>query len=371
MNIIPVNRPLITESDIDAVTNSLNQTWISGDTPPVRQLEDLLCSTLEVAEAVAVSTGTSAIDLSIEALDIEEGDKCILPTFSIISTIANLARKGAKVELIDADPLTWSMEVAATEDKISEETKLIMPVHIYGLSTDMGRILQKANANNVFVLEDAAEAIGVKYNGQYCGTIGDAGIFSFYANKVVTGGEGGAVVTDNKDYAERIRYFRNLCFNPSERYVHTDLGWNHRMAGLPATLIGSQLSRLNDLVTLKISQADFYLEGLAGHPWFTFQPKETSYSTNVYWVFGILLNNECKFNAVEIRELLRAQGVDTRRFFYPMHLQPVFNSYFKYESGAFPVAENLWERGFYIPSGLGTTKQEQERVIEVLWGLLK
>ena len=126
------------------------------------------------------------------------------------------------------------MEVAATEDKISEETKLIMPVHIYGLSTDMGRILQKANANNVFVLEDAAEAIGVKYNGQNCGTIGDAGIFSFYANKVVTGGEGGAVVTDNKDYAERIRYFRNLCFNPSERYVHNDLGWNHRMAGLPA-----------------------------------------------------------------------------------------------------------------------------------------
>ena len=157
MTMIPVNRPLITESDIDSVTNSLKETWISGDTPPVRELEELLCRTLGSEEAVAVSTGTSAIDLSIEALDIQQGDKCILPTFSIISTIANLARKGAKVELIDADPLTWSMEVAAAEDKISEDTKLVMPVHIYGLSTDMISVLKKAKTNNVFVLEDAAE----------------------------------------------------------------------------------------------------------------------------------------------------------------------------------------------------------------------
>ena len=371
MNLIPVNRPLITQSDIDAVTNSLKETWISGDTPPVRELEELLCRTLGSEEAVVVSTGTSAIDLSIEALGIQEGDKCILPTFSIISTISNLARKGAKTELVDADPLTWSMDSDATVAKISEETKLLMPVHIYGLSTDMGQMMEKAKKNNVFVLEDAAEAIGVKYKEQNCGTLGDAGIFSFYANKVVTGGEGGAVVTKNKEFAERVRYFRNLCFNPSERYVHTDLGWNHRMAGLPATLIGSQLGRLNELVAHKISQAEFYLEGLAEHPWFTFQPKETDYSTNVYWVFGLLLNKECKFNASKMREILRAQGVDTRRFFYPMHLQPVFKTYFDYKDGAFPVAENLWERGFYIPSGLGTTLQEQERVVEVLWELVK
>jgi perosamine synthetase len=280
-------------------------------------------------------------------------------------------RKGAKTELIDADPLTWSMDAVAAADKILEETKLIMPVHIYGLSTDMTLLIEKAKMNDAFILEDAAEAIGVKHKGQNCGTLGDAGIFSFYANKVVTGGEGGAVVTNNKNFAERVRYFRNLCFNPSERYVHTDLGWNHRMAGLPATLIGSQLGRLNELVAHKISQAEFYLDGLADHPWFTFQPKETDYSTNVYWVFGLLLNNECKFNASEMREILRAQGVDTRRFFYPMHLQPVFKNYFDYKDGTFPVAENLWERGFYIPSGLGTTLHEQERVIEVLWGLVK
>lgn len=371
MKLIPVNRPLITQSDIDAVTNSLKETWISGDTPPVRELEELLCRTLGSEEAVVVSTGTSAIDLSIEALAIQEGDKCILPTFSIISTISNLARKGAKTELVDADPLTWSINSEAAADQIAEDTKLVMPVHIYGLSTDMSSLIQKANTNDVFVLEDAAEAIGVKYKGQNCGTLGNAGIFSFYANKVVTGGEGGVVVTNDKTFAEKVRYFRNLCFNPNERYVHTDLGWNHRMAGLPATLIGSQLGRLNELVARKISQAEFYLEGLAGHPWFTFQPKQTDYSTNVYWVFGILLNSECKFNASEMREILRAEGVDTRRFFYPMHLQPVFKDYFDYKHGTFPVADNLWQRGIYIPSGLGTTLQEQERVIEVLWSLVK
>ena len=371
MNIIPVNRPLITDLDIAAVVNSLQNTWISGDTPPVRDLEDSLCNVLGAKEAIAVSTGTSAIDLSVEALEIKAGDKCVLPTFSIISTVSNLARKGAKLELVDADPVTWSMDAAAAAAKIAEDTKLVMPVHIYGLSVDMKPIMKAAKFNNVFVLEDAAEAIGVKFEGQNCGTIGNAGVFSFFANKVVTGGEGGAVVTDDATFAKKVRYFRNLCFNPNERYVHEDLGWNHRMAGLSATLIGSQLKRLNDLVALKISQANFYLEGLSGHPWFTFQPRSTTFSTNTYWVFGILLNKECKYDANQLRNILLERGVDTRRFFCPMHLQPVFRSILNSGEGEFPIAENLWNRGLYIPSGLGTTRIEQERVIEVLWDVMK
>jgi perosamine synthetase len=371
MNIIPVNRPLITDSDIDAVINSLRNTWISGDTPPVRDLEESLCEVLGTKEAIAVSTGTSAIDLSVEALEINAGDRCVLPTFSIISTVSNLARKGAKLELVDADPITWSMDATAAAEKISDDTRLIMPVHIYGLSTDMGPILTAAKYHDVFVLEDAAEALGVKFEGQNCGTIGNAGVFSFFANKVVTGGEGGAVVTDDKLFAEKVRYFRNLCFNPRERFVHEDLGWNHRMAGMSATLIGSQLKRLEDLVTTKISQAEFYLQGLNGHPWFTFQPRDTTFSTNTYWVFGILLNEECKYDAAQLRNILLENGVDTRRFFFPMHLQPVFKGVFDSETDRFPVAENLWNRGLYIPSGLGTTEIEQEKVIQVLWEVLK
>lgn len=369
-SMIPVNRPSISELDITAVVESLRNTWISGDTPPVTVLEDSLKDILGVKEVVAISNGTTAIDLSIEALDIQIGDECVVPTFTIMSSVSNLLRHGAKLVVIDSDPNTWSLNAGFAAEAMSPKTRLVLPVHIYGLPTDMEPIMEKAGTTETFVLEDAAEALGVDYKSQHCGSIGDAGIFSFYANKIVTGGEGGAVATNDSNFADRVRYFRNLCFNPKQRFVHEDLGWNARLPGLSAALISSQLRRLDTLIAQKIRIAERYLEGLKGHPWFDFHPQTTSYSKNIYWVFGVVLKDDAPFDAEGIQQELRQLGVDTRRFFCPLHLQPLAKDYSITQYGEMPVSERLWNRGFYLPSGLGNTDEEFEKVIEVMWKIV-
>lgn len=368
---IPVNRPNISEVDIAAVTVALESTWISGETPPIAALESTLKEILGVSDVIAVSTGTTAIDLSVEALDVQPGDECVVPAFTIIASISNLLRHGAKIVLIDADPITWSLNSDIAAAAISEKTKLVMPVHIYGLPVDMDPIMEKVANSQTFVLEDAAEALGVDYKGRHCGAIGDAGTFSFYANKIVTGGEGGAVVTNNSTFAERVRYFRNLCFNPKQRYMHEELGWNARLSGLSASLITSQLTRLENLISQKIAIADRYLIGLDGHPWLDFHPSSTPYSKNIYWVFGVVLKEDAPFDAEGLQKELRIRGVDTRRFFCPMHLQPLAKEYPIYSFGDLPIAERLWRRGLYLPSGLGNTPEEIDKVIETMWLIAK
>jgi len=368
---IPVNRPLISNDDLDAVTDALKNTWISGDTPPIFNLENSLKEILGVSDVVAVNSGTTAIDLAVEALDIQLNDECVVPTFTIISSISNLLRHGAKITVVDSDPITWSINAELAAKAITAKTKLVVPVHIYGLPVDMEPILDKVAGTKTFVLEDAAEALGVDYKEKHCGTLGNASVFSFYANKIVTGGEGGAVATNDPAFAERVRYFRNLCFDPKQRFVHEDLGWNARLSGLSASLISSQLQRLQILVEKKIAIAKRYLAGLTGHPWLDFHPLSTPYSINAYWVFGVMLNEDSPFGADGLQKELRELGVDTRRFFCPLHLQPLAKKYNISTFGTMPIAEKLWNRGIYLPSGLGNTTAELDLVIETLWKLTK
>jgi len=369
MAMIPVNRPLISEEDINAVTEALKNTWISGDTPPIITLENTLKEILGVSDVIAVSSGTTAIDLTVEALDIQPGDECVVPSFTIMSSISNLLRHGAKLTVVDSDPVTWSINADLAAEAITSKTRLVVPVHIYGLPVDMDPILKRVAGTQTFVLEDAAEALGVEYKGKQCGTIGNAGTFSFYANKIVTGGEGGAVATNDVVFAERVRYFRNLCFNPKQRFVHEDLGWNARLSGLPATLASSQLKRLDLLVEKKVSIAQSYFSGLAGHPWLDFHPPATVFSKNTYWVFGVVLKQDAPFDAEELQRELRTLGVDTRRFFCPVHLQPLAKKYPIKTFGNMSVSEMLWHRGIYLPSGLGNTAEEFDAVIEAMWRL--
>ena len=363
---IPVNRPLIDPRDIESVVNALQDTLISGETSPVSEMEKSLSEATNTTHSIAVSTGTTAIDLVVEALDIKPGDHCVVPNFTIISTVSNLIRKGADLEFIDADPLTWSMDAEAAANAIKPTTRLVLPVHIYGLSVDMEPIISAAREHGTFILEDAAEALGVLYKGKPCGSLGDAAIFSFYANKIVTGGEGGAITTSDDDLSANLRSLRNLAFT-NERFVHDRLGWNARISGLSAALINSQLKRLDSLVLKKQGIARQYLDGLENHPWIRFMPDETSYSKNTYWVFPILLTSESPYNAKELQVKLKGVGVDSRRFFCPMHLQPVISDQQGSAINPYPISTNLWDRGLYLPSGLGTTNDEINIVISTLW----
>jgi perosamine synthetase len=368
--LIPVNRPLIDRRDIDAVAQALENTWISGDTPPVQQMEEMLASKVGTEHAIAVSSGTSALDLAVNAIGISDRSKVIAPTFTIISTVSEVMRKGAEILLVDADMKTWGMDTEFAESALTEEIDLIIPVHIYGLPVPLKKLNESARKMGVFVLEDAAEVLGQVAEDSYLGAASSAGIYSFYANKIVTGGEGGAIVTNDTIFATKARYLRNLCFRPEERFVHTDLGWNSRLGGLQAALISSQLSRLHELVAKKKEIGKIYREGLISHPWFDLQPQFASTIENIYWVVGLLLNEESKLNAVELQAILREKGVDTRRFFCPIHLQPVAKELKVKQLSNLKNSERLWEMGLYLPSGLGTTVTEIEMVIDILWKLV-
>lgn len=364
--LIPVNRPKLTESDKDAVNEAMNQTWISGEAPPVRAFEDSLTNTLKTEFAVAVSSGTTAIDLAVEALNIKQGDICLVPSFTIISTVTTLLRKGCQVRLVDADPITWSANAEQMASLMTSDVKLALPVHIYGLPVDMDPILEKASQFEIPVLEDAAEALGVTYKGKMCGTLGTLGTFSFYANKIVTCGEGGAVVTHDEAIANRLKSLRNLCFEPDERFVHNDLGWNGRMPAISASLANSQLKRLPSLVKEKRNIGLRYFHALRDHPMFEIAPESTSYSDNLYWVFGLVIREGAGLTLSDVRNDLRSQGIDTRRFFCPLHLQPLAKKFNFSIEIPLTQSERLWSNGFYVPSGLGNTQKEIDKVIETL-----
>lgn len=368
---IPVNRPLLSVEDRLAVQAAFDQGWISGDGPFVAEMEARLADVVGVRHAVAMSSGTTACDLIVEALDIGQSDEIVAPAFTIISTVAQAARRGAILRLIDADPETWCMDAAAAASAISTSTKLVVPVHIFGLPVDMDPILLAAERVGAHVIEDAAEALGLVYRGRSCGSLSDAGIYSFYANKTVTGGEGGAVVTNSPNLASRLRSLRNLCFEPSERFVHKSLGFNARMPSLSAALISSQLSRIDQLIEWKRRMGRRYQTGLAGHPWLQLPLDAIDSARNSYWVFGVVLLDDAPVGAKEFQAQLRVQGVDSRRFFCPMNLQPALLDLGVVSDEPMPEAERLWHRGLYLPSGVGTTDDEIDRTIQVLWELAR
>jgi perosamine synthetase len=369
--LIPVNRPLIEPEDISAVTSALKDGWVSGEGPVVEQMEQALAKRISVDHCVAVSSGTKAIDVVVSAIDVGRHDEVVAPATTIISTVSEAAKRGAQLKIVDVDSDSWCMSVSQTLEEMNPNTKAVVPVHLFGLAVDLDPILTKARENDIFVLEDAAEALGLNYKGAPCGSFGDAGVFSFYANKVVTGGEGGAIATTSSELASRFRSFRNLCFDPNERFVHHDLGTNARMPSMTAALVTSQLQRLTSLVEKKRAIGARYLEGLAGHPWIQLPLKKTSTSENVFWVFGFKLLADSPFDAPRLATLLRAQGIDTRRFFFPIHLQPALIRLGVVDDRPRPVSEELWKNGLYLPSGLGNTWDEIDKSIETLWKVAK
>jgi perosamine synthetase len=368
---IPVNEPLLKGNELKYATQCIETGWISSEGPFVKEFEEKFSAKVGRKYGIAVCNGTAALDAAVAALDLTKGDEVIMPAFTIISCIAELVRRGVKPVLVDSDPLTWNMDVSQIESKITARTKALMVVHIYGLPVDMNPALEIAEKNNLFVIEDSAEAHGQAYYGKPCGSFGDISIFSFYPNKHVTTGEGGMIVTDNEKLSEKCKSLRNLCFMPGKRFVHHELGWNLRMTNIQAAIGLAQLERLDDFIAIKKAMGAFYQANLSCLKDKIQLPLEqTCYAENNYWVFGIVLKENVPFNAETAMKKLAAEGIGTRPFFYPMHLQPVLNKMGLFKGEHYPVSENLAERGFYIPSGLGMTEEQRaiaaEKVIEVL-----
>ena len=367
---IPVNEPLLDGNEKKYLLECIETGWISSEGPFIKKFEEKFAARVDRQQAIAVSNGSVAIDAAIVALGIGVGDEVILPTFTIISCAAAIVRAGATPVVVDADALTWNMDVTQIEALITPRTKAIMVVHIYGLPVDMDAVMAIAQKHGLFVIEDAAEMHGQTYKGKPCGSFGDISTFSFYPNKHITTGEGGMIVTNDAALADRCCSLRNLCFQPQQRFVHEELGWNLRMTNLQAALGVAQLERLDEFVDRKRHMGQRYTELLADIPGIQLPIAHTEYANNIYWVYAIVLGDAIPFDATEVMKRLAAHQIGTRPFFWGMHEQPVFRKMGMFERITCPVAEKIARRGFYIPSGMALTDEQitevADKVKEVL-----
>lgn len=273
--------------------------------------------------------------------------------------------------VVDCDPITWNMDIEQVESRITPKTKAIMVVHIYGLPVDMDPVLALADQHGLPIIEDAAEMHGQTYKGRPCGSFGAISTFSFYPNKHITTGEGGMLVTDDPGLAERCRSLRNLCFIPEQRFVHEQLGWNLRMTNLQAVMGVAQLERLDEFVIRKRHMGQRYTELLSNIPGLQLPVPQTAYADNIYWVYGLVLQDTVPFDAKAAMPRLGQCQIGTRPFFWPMHEQPVFRKMGLFAKVSCPVAERLARRGFYIPSGLALTDEQISNVAQAVTEMLR
>jgi perosamine synthetase len=359
---IPVNTPLLNGRERELLIECIETGWISSEGPFVARFEEEFSRRVGRKFGIAVANGSAALDVAVQALRLGPGDEVIMPSFTIISPAASVVRAGATPVLVDSDPVTWNMQVDQIESRITPRTRAILVVHIYGLPTDMDPVLNIAQRHGLALIEDAAEMHGQNYRGRPCGSFGEVSIFSFYPNKHVTTGEGGMVVTDDPALAERCRSLRNLCFQPARRFVHEELGWNYRMTNLQAALGVAQLERLDEFVQRKRSMGRRYTELLSDLPGVQQPLAATDYADNIYWVYGLVLNDSVRIDAAEAMRRLAQTGVGTRSFFWPMHEQPVFRRKGLFKGLDLPVSSRLARRGFYLPSGLALNPDDIELV---------
>lgn len=368
---IPVNEPLLNGNEKKYLNECIDTGWISSEGPFIKKFEENFSKRMGRKHGIAVCNGSVALDAACVALGLEKGDEVIMPSFTIISCAAAIVRTGAVPVLVDSDPLTWNMDVAKIEEKITKKTRAIMVIHIYGLPTDMKPVMEIANKYGLKIIEDAAEAHGQLYDGKPCGSFGEISCFSFYPNKHVTTGEGGMILTDDDKIADRCRGLRNLCMQPQRRFLHEELGWNFRMTNLQAALGLAQLERLDEFVVRKRKMGKLYTELLKDYSNVQLPLAKTDYSDNIYWVYGMVLKENAPFDAAEALKIFGGKGIGTRPFFWPMHEQPVFHKMGLFKDEKYPVAETLARRGFYIPSGLALTEEQIKTVAECVKEVIK
>ena len=356
---IPVNTPHFGCNEKKYLAECIDSGWVSSDGPFVKRFEEAFSASVNKRYGIAVSSGTAALDIAIALLDIGPGDEVILPAFTIISCVNEIIRRGATPVLIDSDALTWNMDVSQVESRITPRTKAIMAVHTYGLPVDMVTLEYLSHKYEIPIIEDAAQAHGLSYWDEPCGSMGDIATFSFYANKTLTTGEGGMVLVNEERLYNRAIMFRNLCFRAHERFVHYELGWNYRMTNLQAAVGLAQLEQLDDAILAKRSMGVFYGQELTRTSGIVTPLDGAHGSFSTYWVYGLLADMGAKAMMQQLADL----DIQTRRFFCPMHMQPVLTSRGLFAGEHYPVAERLYEQGFYIPSGVGITRSEQEQVV--------
>ena len=366
--IIPVNSIKLNGNENKYLKNCIKDNWISSGGKYNYLFEKKIKNHIKKKFAISVTNGTSALETAIQALNLKKGDEVILPSFTIISCLNAIIKNGLVPIPVDCNFDDWNMDVNQVEKKITRKTKAIMVVHIYGLASNIKKIINLKKKYKLIIIEDAAEAIGLKYfDNKYCGYYGDITTFSFYSNKHITTGEGGMVLTNNIKIAERCNKIINLFFK-KPRFLHDEIGSNFRFTNLQAAVGLAQYEKLNSTIRKKKQIGRMYQENLKDLKNVYLPLSKNNFSKNLYWVFGIVLKKNCKIRRELICKKLFSKGIETRPFFWPIHQQPIFNGKKKYY---LKNAEYISRNGFYLPSGISLKKNEIKFVSDELKKILK
>jgi perosamine synthetase len=343
-----VAETLLDGNELEYVTECIRTNWVSSAGSFVGRFEAAFARAAGCEFGIACTSGTTALHLAVAAAGIGPGDEVILPTFTMIASANAIGYAGATPVLVDTDPGTWNLNLDLVRNRIGPRTKAIMIVHTYGHTVDADAIRALADANGLVVIEDAAEAHGASFNGRRAGSLGDVAAFSFYGNKIVTTGEGGMVTTNDPTIAAIARELRDHGFSAERHFWHRFKAFNYRISNLQAAVGLAQVERLDELVALRRATARLYREALADVPGVVLPPTAPGHD-DANWMFGVVVDDDFKSSRDELRRRLAAEGVETRTFFVPIHVQPAYRDGFV--GRRFPVAERLGARGLYLPSG--------------------
>jgi len=365
----PVNKPKISYQDIFKLAKTARKQYVSGDGLVVEEFEEDFSNYIGRKYGIAVSNGTAALQIAFECLELKKGDEVILPSFAIISCLAPILKLGLKPIFIDSDSKNWNMNVLDAVNAINIKTKAILIVHTYGLCVNLKPLLEVCESKGIFIIEDAAEVHGARYDDKLAGSFGDISTFSFYANKIVTTGEGGMILTDNKKIAAKARSLRNLAFNPEKRFYHTELAGNFRLSSLQAALGVTQITNIENFLKKRKEIFHMYYTKLSKYTNLQFQPEKDFLTENVYWVVGIKFLNKKIRN--EIAKRLTANGVQTRPFFYPLDKQPLLSQYGIKPKTKSPNSLELYNCGLYLPTGNGYALREIDKISNILENILE
>ena len=368
--IYPVSKPLVTNQDIKSINSVLKKSWISSDGPEVKKFEIQFSKYVNQKFSIAVSNGTAALEIALKALGIKKNDQVIIPDFTIISNALAVIKLEATPIFIDCNLDDWNMNINLIEKKINKNTKAIIITHIYSFSNDMKKILELCKKYNLFLIEDAAEVIGLKYKNQMCGSFGDVSTFSFYANKHITTGEGGMISTSNKKIYEKCKDLRNLCFGKKDRFNHTDIGWNYRMTNIQAAMGLTQLKNINRVIYKKKQIGLDYYNILSKNNKLQILPASNYNSENIYWIVGILIKNKLMTASALAKKLLK-YGIMTRPFFYPMHSQKILKNFKSNFNDNFYNSSYLGKYGLYLPSYFELKKNDIIKICKKINNILK
>ena len=361
---IPVNEPWLTDADRSNVMDSVTTGWISSAGKYIDKFEQDWAAYCGMKHGIAVSNGTTALQVAVDALGLGPGDEVIMPSFTIISCALAVVRAGATPVVVDCDPETYCMDLEHTAAAITPKTRAIMPVHMYGHPVDMDAILALAEKHGLAIIEDAAQAHGCEYfsrrggNNAWrrCGGFGTLSTFSFFANKLITTGEGGMVLTSDDALAERCRSLRNLCFT-ARRFQHEELGYNFRLTNVQAAMGAAQVDRMDQILARKRRMGGLYTELLGDLPLLQL-PVSRDWARINYWMYAMVLDEKAGMDAFAFAARLKQKGVETRPFFFGMHEQPAFHKLGLFQDLKLPVTERLYRQGLYLPSGLAITEEQ-------------